>query len=87
MAAPVCSALVAFRATAGVDLVGRDHDDPLTRAVTDLSLDAFQRGLRQGRGERPETFVAFLQHLLRRATPAQEAALLDLLEGASAPGA
>ena len=77
----------AFAVTAGVDVIARGHADPLGRAVTDLYLDAFQRGLRQGRHERPETFVAFLQHLLRRATPAQEAALLDLIEGVTAPGA
>ncbi len=83
----LAGALVTFSATAGVDLVERGHDDPLTRAVTDLLLDAFQRGLRQGRSERPGTVAGVLQVLLRRATPAQAGVLLDLLEGGATPGA
>ena len=83
----LAGALVTFSTAAGVDIVGRGHDDLLSRAVTGLFLDAFQRGLGQGRGERPETFLGFLQFLLHRATPAQAAALLDLLEGVATPGA
>ncbi len=64
----LAAALDTFITTAGVDVIARGYDDPLSRAVTGLFLDAFQRGLRQGRGERPETFLGFLQVLLRRAT-------------------
>lgn len=82
----LAGALVTFSATVGVDVVGRGHDDPLTRAVIGLFLGSFERGLRQGRGERADVFLGFLQYLLRRATPEQARALLDLLEGATAPG-
>ena len=60
------------------------HSPPLMRPA----LGGVEEELADGGVERvvvPETFVAFLQQLLRRATPAQEAALLDLFGGASAP--